>query len=51
MPSLKDELLNIAILLSIPKKEFADVGIHTWPAIMQKIEATFFRKDHTIAVS
>jgi hypothetical protein len=47
MPSLKDELLKLANLLSIPQEEFADVCIHAWPAIMHKIEAAFFKKDHT----
>jgi hypothetical protein len=44
MPSLKDDLLKLATLLSLPQEEFAAVGIHTWPAVMHKIEAAFFKK-------
>lgn len=44
MPSLKDNLLKLATILELPKEEFADVGIHAWPAIMHKIEAAFFKK-------
>lgn len=44
MPNLKDELLKLATSLSLPKEEFADAGIHAWPAIMHKIEAAFFKK-------
>jgi hypothetical protein len=47
MPGLKDDLLQLAEALGIPRKDFEAVGIHAWPAILQKIEAAFVMKTNS----
>ncbi|WP_432207233.1 DUF6756 family protein [Hymenobacter defluvii] len=47
MPGFRDDLVQRAAALGIESTAFHAVGIHAWPAIMHKIEATFIRKTNS----
>lgn len=45
MPGFKDELLKLAKHLQLPSETFDAVGIHEWPSVLHKIEASFVIKN------
>ncbi|QNF33664.1 hypothetical protein HUW51_13380 [Adhaeribacter swui] len=47
MNGFQDNLIKLANMLAIPVDEFAPIGIHEWPSIMKKIEATFIIKKNS----
>ncbi|RDC62461.1 DUF6756 family protein [Adhaeribacter pallidiroseus] len=47
MTGFKENTIKIASALGLSNDNFAAVGIHDWPLIMQKIERNFVKKENS----